>query len=372
MRDIVFRDVRLDEVSAVGELFHKQWRENHIFYRDPSVLLWQFYDNPYRKLFSEDLTLLGAFINNKLVGVHGYMPFVFNILGEKKYGCHLCNWYAGEEIRKGPCAIRLRNQVLESHFFSVCFGFDLTPPARFIHKRCGMVIEDVFPRYIRFIDKENCYHLFKGYTGFESTITEWYRHSKGFYFEEDTNIIAKEVETILDLPWDEFYWDRIAPLFVGPAREKQYLAWRYEKIPVFQYHYICAYKDDALSGLLVYRIEKVIGSEFKVLRIMDILCDEESSGLLLDRVIEVGRRENVVLADFFCTSDYYDSALAKRGFIIPKGDEPYPIPFLFRPLEPTKLSIDFCWQILDPKVDIEKFRRHLYYTKADGDFDRPN
>ncbi|MEA1927055.1 MAG: hypothetical protein U9N73_02525 [Candidatus Auribacterota bacterium] len=373
MADVVFRDVRLDEVPAVGELFHTQWRENHIFYREPRVLEWQYHQNPYAKIFSRDLTLLGAFIDDRLAGVHGYIPFIFNRYGERQYGCHFCNWYAAPELRKGPWGIRLITDIIKLLPMDAWFGFGFTGMSRPILARIGWKIESAFPRYLRILDPAKCRELVKDQAEFLPFVEKFSGDYLSRTYPDKEDVIR--IEEVDDIPgdrWDEFYWQEIAPFFVGPAREERFLIWRYKEIPIFKYRFLIAREDNQIKGLLVFRVEEVKKSVFKVIRIMDLIAKPPVSGELIDKVLEIAVVEEAALIDFFCTSSIYDNELRDRDFVFSQGDGSYPFPFLFQPIEPGRLTMDFGWQISGDLAESEECRRDLYYTKADGDLDRPN
>lgn len=155
MDDLEIRDVRLEEARKVGELFHIYWRQNHIFFRNPKVLIWQYYKNPYSRLFTDDLSLKGAYFQNQLIGVEGYIPFVFNLYGRHEYGCHLCNWFVLPQYRAGGCALQILGAIMNQSHFSAFFTFDLTDIARSFYKTLKfMIIENLFPTYVVLLSKE--------------------------------------------------------------------------------------------------------------------------------------------------------------------------------------------------------------------------
>jgi len=370
-KNIEFREIKLKEISAVSNLFNEKWRINHIFYRKPEVLKWQYYENPIRSEYTDDMTLLGVFIDDVLYGVHGYIPFIFNYYGKKRRACHFCNWYASPEIRRGPIGIRLTTDVLDQYNFQACFGYAFSDFSRFILKRIGWNIEQAFPRYVRITNIENTMEMLndmannkKFYQYLKSTII------KTSVINNINNYLIEEIENFNNLKWDNFFWNKLSKNIIGPARDKKYLIWRYKKIPIFKYHILYASNHLGTAGLLIYRIEEVKNTRFKVIRITDILATTEVVEIFAKRVIEIAINEDIAFVDFFCTLSNFEPILQKQGFIYSKNNQAYPVPFLFSPLETDKLKMEFGWKIFDQNQSLLK--QKLYYTKADGDFDRPN
>jgi len=366
---VEIRNIRLDEVTLVGQLFNQYWRKNHVFYREPEILIWQYYQNPYSKLFTDDLSLLGTFDKDRLIGVLGYMPFLLNNYGDKKeFGCHFCNWYA--DASYGFVGLKLLYKIMHSKLFSAMFAFDQTTKSRPIYKRLNWKMEDYFPRYILVTDK--------------ACLKEVLVEAKNFYniidmlpspviVNKSSNKMVDvfEIKTIKELEWDDFYWNSFASKSFGPAREKSYLMWRYGNIPRYLYRFIVSYINGAVSGLIIFRVEQIKNMEEKVVRIMELICTEQSFAPLVNRLIEICFYENVCLVDFFCTYKIYEDLLESHGFTKGIINSAYNLPYLFQPLESQRLMLDYCW-----KTNSSKFENinneELYITKGDADNDRPN
>jgi hypothetical protein len=174
--------------------------------------------------------------------------------------------------------------------------------------------------------------------------------------------------------WDQAWRDRFAIRIVGTWRDAEYLRWRYLGHPRFRY--VLRFAEDSstgsLRGLLVYRIEAVRDSCEKVMRVVEFLCDEEAGILLGAALINEGEDAGVAFADFYCTSSKFAEPLEKNGFL--QETLPTRLPELFQPLEfaPSALTAAL-W--VKPKVSADNsafFRSdNLYFTRSDGDQDRP-
>lgn len=370
LRNLVeIRVIRLDEIGLIGQLFDQYWRKDHIFYREPEILIWQYYQNPYTKLFTDDLSLLGAFDKDRLIGVLGYMPFLLNNYADKKeFGCHLCNWYADSSY--GFVGLNLLYKIIRSKPFTAMFAFDQTTKSRPIYKRLNWKMEDCFPRYILVTDKARLKKVLVDAKDFYKIIDML---PSPVIVNKLLNKKVKvfEIQTIEKLEWDDFYWNIFATNSFGPAREKKYLRWRYEDIPRYLYRFIVSYINETVSGLLVFRVEQIKDREEKVLRIVELICTEQSFYPLINHIINLCLSENICLVDFFCTYKIYENLLKSHGFTKGIINSAYNLPYLFQPLENQRLVLNYCWKINSNKFEnIDS--KELYITKGDADNDRPN
>lgn len=370
MIDTEIVDFRLDEADYVGELFHTCWRENHIFFRCPEMLRWYCFDNPYAKLFSKGLTVKGAYHDKKLVGFFAYFPFLFNKYGKRAYGLHTAQWYTYPEYRGKSLGLQLLNSAWDIRRLDVCFALGNNDSARAIFKKWSWSFIELWPRFLMVLNKEQCRRSLVN----ESDSLAYLNR---FPTPRIARITVKEIEidepkTIKGLAWDDFYWNEFAAISVGPAREKQYLLWRYEHIPLFKYQYLTASIKGLLQGLLIYRIEKVENAGVKVMRILEFISTSECSCVLLDRLIDLSLEKDVAFIDFFCTSNFYESILFEKGFIKDNINNHYTLPYLFRPLDTNLLTLDLAWKVSDIQRLPDQGWEGLYLTKGDGFHDVPN
>ena len=321
--------------------------------------------NPYRTRHTDDLCLVGAFLDDRLVGVHGWLPLVVNHHGTPRTGCHFCNWLAAPDMRRGSWPIRLTTDPIRAIGADACFGFAFTPQSRPILQRLGWTIDAALPRHTRILDAGAFAGLFAGQPAVVEATAGW---ASGPCPAEGGDVVERA--SLRDVDWDDVYWSQLAPASWGPARERAWLVWRYEEVPGFAYRFLTLMRDGAPAGLLVFRVELVSGTPFTVIRIVDILAGPEDWEPLLARCVAIGVAAGAALADFFCASTRVGAVLAKAGFVAGSAGQPDPVPFLFRPLDPTPQAQEFGWQFTgaDPAV----CGGDLYLTKADGDFDRPN
>jgi len=370
MNEIEIMDFRLDEAAFVGGLFHTQWCENHVFFRCPEMLRWYCFSNPYAKLFSTGLTVKGAYHGQELVGFFAYFPFLLNKYGIRAYGLHTAQWYTYPEHRRKSLGRKLLNSAWDFNRIDICFALGNNDAARVMLKKWDWSFIELWPRYLLVLDKEQCRRFLA--SGSELLAYLDCLSTPRFCRQPECRIKIEEPITIKGLAWDNFYWSEFAPISVGPAREEQYLLWRYEDIPLFKYRYLSAYVDGSIKGLLIYRIEKVRNTQEKIVRIVEFMSTLQCSGPLLDRLIDLSLMEKAAFVDFFCTSRFYESTLFERGFIQDNFDNHYILPYLFQPLDNSRLTLDLAWEISDKRLLPDQGWEGLYLTKGDGFHDVPN
>jgi len=373
------RDLRVDEADLVANFFNQQWRPNHIFYRRRDLLLWQYYDNPYARQFSSGLTFKGAFSSQGLVGVFGYMPFALNRCGRGGFGCHLSAWWVHPEHRRGPLAMGLLHELQHRMNFDACLAGINTPVAEKLYERLSWVVLRCIPRLVLPVDKDSFLRL--GDPADNAITAEILSRSQsGPEMASESTESGMEVEELngyqrlRELGWDDFYWKQIAPAQMGPARETEYLIWRYARIPIFYYQAFIALRKGEVRGLLVFRLEQVRDQEERVVRIMDLVAGPGAAAPLIRAVVEVARREKAAMADFFHTSPTYLEAFHACGFVDTpdSSGEAYGYPHLFQPLDHARRRLNCSWWIRGLDLRTPQARNDFAITKGDYEFDRPN
>lgn len=376
---IVHRDLGLQETDLAASFFHQQWRPNHIFYLHRELLLWQYYDNPYARQFSPGLTFKGAFDDDELVGVFGYMPFAFNRYGRRRYGCHLSAWWVHPEHRRGPLAMELLHELQHRMNFEACLAGINTPVAEGLYERLSWVVLRCIPRVLLPVEKRRFLAL--AAPAARATAVEMSSRSEAAATvsgeDLEPRVTVEELQDFERLPglgWDDFYWKHIAPAQMGPARESVYLTWRYARIPVFQYRALMALREGEVRGLLVFRVERVKDREETVVRLVDLVAGQDSALPLIRAVAKVADRERAAMVDFFYTSPAHQAAFDACGFVDARdaSGEAYWFPHLFQPLDHQRNRLNCSWWIRDMDLRMEPARNDFYITKGDYEFDRPN
>lgn len=160
------------------------------------------------------------------------------------------------------------------------------------------------------------------------------------------------------------FWKAARNRYVLTAeRSSEYLNWRFLSHPRFVYSVLAGMDDKGMFGYVVSRSEESEG--LRIRRIVDIVAYEGYENILLREVIKSARDEKAAVIDFMHSGFYYDSALASAGFFDVEETDFATFPILFSPISWTRKSINIAYD-LGASLD------DCYFTKADGDQDRPN
>ena len=379
MNQILRRDLELEEAGIAADFFHREWRPNHIFSKNRQLLFWQFFDNPYASLFTRGLTFKVAFCDGEVAGVVGYIPFAFNCYGSKQYGCHVTNWWTAPAHRRGTVAFGLLRDLQYGMKFDTCIAGGITPLAEKLYEGLRWVLVRNLPRVVLPVDHAGFSRLLD--PSGDGAWGEAARRAKSMGAEQETEPTdgtsiseLASFDSLSGLGWDAFYWTKLAPSHMGPARETAYLVWRYQQIPIFKYRALIATNANGISGLLVFRMERVKEREEQIVRIVDLAAEPAAVKPLIGTLVEEARSQRALMIDFFSTKSAPLKMLSGSGFIdacSPAGDH-YWCPFLFQPLDHQRDRLNCAWWIKGAELRTRLAPGDFYMTKGDNEFDRPN
>ena len=151
----------------------------------------------------------------------------------------------------------------------------------------------------------------------------------------------------------------------GADRSREFLRWRYEDHPAFDYKFILSRDGDSV---LIFHEEREPTTGLLILRIVDLLGREAALSALLGAALQAARARSAVLVDFFCSLTCYDAALCAAGFFNEAEHPDGRIAALFQPLDFRKTGI----RVLVSGPAQAQLDAEWYVTKGDSDQDRPN
>jgi hypothetical protein len=192
--------------------------------------------------------------------------------------------------------------------------------------------------------------------------------------------MAAGVQT-LSPDWDSCNWPDIARRSIGAARDSAYMHWRYTHHPYFKYRFITV-PEKGRTGLLVWRLETIR------LSTPDCLVDLDRIGRVVEFLpISLGNARDLVSslltelleadaigADYYGhhgeTCHWLNTLGFRQSIMHPDG---IAIPSRFQPLDFGGGQMRSA--LLAPQSIPRGFGRAecaWYWTKSDGDQDRPN
>ena len=159
-------------------------------------------------------------------------------------------------------------------------------------------------------------------------------------------------------------WHKIKDRYqVSIERTKEYLNWRFINHPSLKYSFLVARRKGIVSGYLVFRFEE--NDAFKIGRIIDLVSTKEAECELLNLFVGSCKKAGATAADFMFSGKEYGESLEQAGFFNVAGTDFDRFPILFSPISRKKFNINIAGTM---NIGLDQ----CYFTKADGDQDRPN
>ncbi|RKJ03752.1 hypothetical protein D7X33_51260, partial [Butyricicoccus sp. 1XD8-22] len=169
-------------------------------------------DTPFAK--KDEINFLGAWIDNKLIGFIGILPFIFNFKGNKSVGCALTNWIVSENHRDSRAGLGLMKKVQE-YSPKIILSLGINDNVAKLYSAMKWNVLGEVPRWIGIVNKK-------------LTIEKILKNNPLplRFWEEikvvptaNSNYFVKEVNILDEEKWNQFYWEKFANKTVGFARD---------------------------------------------------------------------------------------------------------------------------------------------------------
>ncbi|MCM3590188.1 GNAT family N-acetyltransferase [Brevibacillus borstelensis] len=364
---------RRDETDLLQLSIDQLWAKNHVLSRDKQLLNYMFYDNPVsREIFGEDhYGFLGVWLDGRPIGLMGLMAFDLNVRGVKKFGFAPTNWIVPPEYRQTGAGLLLMREMFKWNP-SVVLNLGINPNVARMYSGMGgyNVLPDV-PRWIGLLQKNKTTELLlKG----DESFLRYYREISAFSNPTSYRAIGE----FNPERWDQCYWTTFAKRSNGFARDASFIDWRYLQHPSFTYQvYTCTDTKGDYQGLIVIRIENILGGQAKIGRLVEFIANNQDSAICLaNQVVEIGKENELLFIDFYCFSSISSWGLESVGFkrVIKSESDKIVVPTRFQPID---LEVTHMMAALYVSKDLQKKislidDQSWYITKGDADQDRPN
>lgn len=364
------RYFNINETKELQKGINDIWSANHIFVKEKKLLHYMFSDNPSRNLLVDDnhYSFIGAWENEKLIGLLGVMPFVLNVYGKKESGFCLTNWIVSPDFRKTGAGLSLMREV-QNHNPSIILSLGINKNVAKLYKMMRWNVLDDSPRWIGIVNKEKT--IKKMLKGDEEPLRYWKEVNEVHCIK----YIASEETRLNESTWNQFYWNDFAKKTVGFARDYSFINWRYLKNPFFNYRILlCTDNSGEYKGLAVVRIEDVLDGE-KIGRIVEFIASDQDSAIVLANAV-INLDQDVLFYDFYCFSSVSSWGLEAVGFkkVLKSKQENIVVPSRFQPLDldvTNLMASMYTTPEFKKKFNFIK-ENSWYVTKGDSDQDRPN
>lgn len=287
---------------------------------------------------------------NEIIGHFGFRDIVYKIHDRSVPVRVLMNLFVNESYRLTGVAGLLAAKVFDTKNPVLVSGYTPLAQKIFLHLRKNWKNAGVLKRFIAVLDSHA--PLLEGYA---------IPCMANFDASHGGVQVSREVpsQSFIDQSWERA--NSRYPVMI--ERNFAYINWRFITHPFFSYIFLTAQQNGFPGGYLIGRIEEDQG--FRIARIIDCIATRETELPLLQEFLAVAKKESASVVDFLLSGTLYDHVLADAGFFEATGTDFERFPILFSPLSFKKVSVNIGYDIDAPFED-------CFFTKADGDQDRPN
>ena len=363
------RFFRLSERQLLLDSIDRLWRHEHIYVRSPAVLEHLVLNTPYRIEYAgaDNYSFVGMWDDDKVVGLAGMIPQKLNVFGNAHPSQTTTVWIVDKNHHRKLNGMKMLKSLSEvKPMMHLVIGISETH--KWIAQSLGWYVFEDFPRWIAVVNKEDIIkHLLP------NDDTESYlpmAHCADFHSDKYRVSNSFDGDS-----WDIFYREKFAPIFIGTARDAEFLKWRYESSPVLKYDFISITDADGnYHGLAVVRIESIAEGRYKIGRILEFIAVETEPAILLGNAV-LNSDASVLMWDFYCLSEVTAFGLESVGFRrIPFWIDKVMMPTRFQPVDYEHMKIVGA---IDLNANIREQLSTMpvpqwYITKGDADQDRAN
>lgn len=374
---VEFRYATFGDYRRISKFLDEYWAKDHVYVRMPELFEWTF---ARRNLWDRDgYSFALAEDKDEVVGILGGIPVVFNCLGRLSRGAWLGNYMVRPDYRGGTVAVRLLSMFSSDQELIATSG--LNPAVSPFLQALRWRVLGNFPRHFCVLP----HAVGRMSNVLRLTYPDWQAdrcHALArFLGLRDLPRTTLQAENTLPPSWDRYDWPEIASRTIGAGRDLAYLNWRYTEHPCFDYRFL-AVPEGQRTGLAVWRLETIRMATDRgfeevdsIGRLVEFLpVSRDNSKQLLSVFLQELQKADVLGADYY---GYYGETrtwLRECGL---REVEAHPdgqaIPTRFQPLDGKSGTIlnALCARNQVPICSVGS-NCLWYWTKSDGDQDRPN
>jgi hypothetical protein len=340
--------------ERIGAFYDLHWPRK-ISLALPDFYKWQFQSLPTAKGIDNCMVAVER-TSGAIAGVMGLHARPFHLAGRRVSGAELTSWVVDERFRAAGAGALLLSEVQKR--YDVLIGMGISASALPVYLRSGFKYLKHIPRFVRVLDFEKASRFARFAPLAAKLARSWLRQDHVPFN------VTEGAEALLTVPqaWPEFN------CFVRDAR---HLAWRYLEHPNFRYRIFSVSPLGGSAKVLVAVREELSVPGLRLLRVLDLLGDATGVPAALSFLDDYCRRQDMHVADFFCTSSQITRFHVARGWFSSVDHDFFEFPHLFHPLElrvpPTTSLVYMARMAPDEMCDLSR----LYVTMSDADLDRP-
>lgn len=366
------------DYPRVARFFDQHWAKDHVYARDPKLFEWTFRRSGYWDQTGYSFALAES--DGEITGILGAIPFLLNVRGQTSRALWLANFMVRPEHRRGPVAIQLL-RMFDRPPYEAVIAFRISEVVTPLYEALHWQVLPDIPRNIAVMP------------GAEERMTRFLRIAKpGWSGERMRSLISffrlPSIERLSVDPrqcvppsWDEHDWPALATKRVGAARNRDYLTWRYTQHPTFKYR-IVAIPDGRRTGLAIWRLETIryrsghgMTDLDRIARLVEFMpSSSDNAEQLVRGFYQQAMAHDAMAADFYGYYSEIRGELNLHGFKCVEGHpDGHEVPSRFQPLDGGSSRIPSALRLRNgvPRCSLNE-NCDWYWTKSDGDQDRPN
>lgn len=375
-------DIRLtsnaEDWPLLRSFYREQLRPNHPL-ANITLFDWCFGPRPLltrQDQGSEEYSVITARESGRIIGHIGAIEVPFRTA----YGVLRAAWYINifviPEFRRSGVASALLLAGLNQ--YDLIMGLGTTEDGLQLYRRHGYTRLGFLHRYIRVLDITRTALLLSPDIHNSAEIDANIHRAGHKVARLPRHRFRTEITSPFVVPAQyTLLWNRFASHFQGTVdRSPDYLAWRFGSHPELRYSSIQAYSGDGtLAGFLVFRLDAQAESVAPVVRIVDLIADEDVIGEMLIALEAHGRALGAAIIEYFCSSEQFALQFEVSGYLPSTDQLANDLCRLYHPVRPSSpIRVPLSYKLSSrPTHPLQRNLRNpddWYVTLADSDLDR--
>jgi hypothetical protein len=349
----LIQSLKKEDMKNLEKFYDQTYGSLHIL-KNNLHIKWQFKKNPFLK--KDKTSIIVYKHNNKIISHLGFIPVKLKFFNSIKKGVWHVSFFTLNEFRGKGLGLKLVKFSNKSFDFAmVLSGSEGTEN---IYHHIGGHTMGNLKRHINILEKEKVEKYLKKKISFQRKITKTEKKYK-----------LKRIK-LLNSRYDKFWNDVRERYPITTERTRKYMTWRFLKHPLVDYHFLVLENEKNIIGFSIIRFENK-NKKIKAARIVDLIVKKEFEDELISSILDYCKKK-CHFVDFFCTGNFYSTALKKFGFFNNRYKK-LKIPTVFNPIDTNRRSeINFLYADLlkSTKNDILANENNWYLVKSDSDQDR--
>jgi hypothetical protein len=331
---------RDDDRADVLEFLREHWRRDHVFVRRPELMDWQ------HRTREGDLNFILARGDGAIAGLLGFIP-TRHYDADVDADVFLAIWKVRDDLSGSGLGLQLlqalRRHLRPTTIAAIGLSEMVLPIYRALRYTVGLM-----DHHVLFNPDIDNFRIALGVPDHGRAITQ----------------DADNGADVAFVPWSEAVRaDSLAHVFANSAPRKSvdYVVARYVEHPEYRYRIEVVTRSGRPQSVVVWRRVDTEGAA--VLRIVDVIGDDEILGACRELFVERLRAENAEYIDVY-HHGLSGAALARAGFLDRHEHPELIVPCYFEPLVRQNVELDFAVR--------SSAAGEVRLLRGDSDQDRPS